>query len=54
MAIVLYALTALLYCGLAYHGWATRNPQLSAAGNGGAIGGAAATALLHGGGGPGG
>lgn len=54
MAIVLYALTALLYCGLAYHGWATRNPQLSAAGTGGAIGGAATTALLHGGGGAGG
>ncbi|KDP83411.1 cytochrome C assembly family protein [Cupriavidus basilensis] len=54
MAIVLYALTALLYCGLAYHGWATRNPQLSAAGAGGAIGGAATTVLLQGGGGAGG
>lgn len=32
MAIVLYALTALLYCGLAFHGWATRNPRLAAAG----------------------
>ena len=37
MAIVLYALTALLYCGLAFHGWATRNPRLAAAG-GGAVG----------------
>ncbi|WP_454765009.1 cytochrome C assembly family protein [Cupriavidus campinensis] len=37
MAIVLYALTALLYCGLAFHGWATRNPALAAAG-GAAIG----------------
>jgi ABC-type uncharacterized transport system permease subunit len=53
MAIVLYALTALLYCGLAYHGWATRNPQLSAASAGGAIGGAATTVLLQGGGGGG-
>lgn len=32
MAIVLYALTALLYGSLAFHGWATRNPQLAAAG----------------------
>jgi ABC-type uncharacterized transport system permease subunit len=32
MAIVLYALTALLYCGLAFHGWATRNPRRAAAG----------------------
>ncbi|MGO4328904.1 inner membrane protein YpjD [Cupriavidus sp. 2TAF22] len=52
MAIVLYALTALLYCGLAFHGWATRNPQLSAAGAAsGALGGAAATVLLQGAGG---
>ncbi|WP_420996458.1 cytochrome C assembly family protein [Cupriavidus sp. 30B13] len=51
MAIVLYALTALLYCGLAFHGWATRNPQLAAAGAaGGAAGGATATMLLQGGG----
>ncbi|WP_423195975.1 Cytochrome c assembly protein domain-containing protein [Cupriavidus sp. H19C3] len=32
MVIVLYALTALLYCGLALHGWATRHPRLAAAG----------------------
>ncbi|MGT2494213.1 hypothetical protein ACU4GD_36360 [Cupriavidus basilensis] len=30
MAIVLYALTALLYCGLAYHGWATAQPAAMA------------------------
>ncbi|WP_059413488.1 cytochrome C assembly family protein [Cupriavidus basilensis] len=52
MAIVLYALTALLYCGLAFHGWATRNPQLAAAGAAGAgVGGTTATVLLQGGGG---
>lgn len=52
MAIVLYALTALLYCGLAFHGWATRNPQLAAAGAAGAgAGGTATTVLLQGGGG---
>ncbi|GAA0830147.1 cytochrome C assembly family protein [Cupriavidus pauculus] len=50
MAIVLYALTALLYCGLAFHGWATRNPRLAAAG-GAPAGhpgrpGASATAVL--------
>ena len=50
MAIVLYALTAILYCGLAFHGWATRNPQLAAAG-GTTVGpsgrpGAGATAVL--------
>ncbi|CAG2141443.1 cytochrome C assembly family protein [Cupriavidus plantarum] len=32
MVIVLYALTALLYCGLAFHGWSTRHPRLAAAG----------------------
>jgi ABC-type uncharacterized transport system permease subunit len=51
MAIVLYALTALLYCGLAFHGWATRNPRLAAAG-GAPAGhpgrpGASATAVLR-------
>ena len=50
MAIVLYALTALLYCGLAFHGLATRNPRLAAAGwaTPGHPGrpGAAATAVL--------
>ncbi|WP_454723112.1 MULTISPECIES: cytochrome C assembly family protein [Cupriavidus] len=51
MAIVLYALTALLYCGLAFHGWATRNPQLAAAGAAGAAAGGAGTVLLQGGGG---
>ncbi|AOY92700.1 ABC transporter permease [Cupriavidus sp. USMAA2-4] len=35
MAIVLYALTALLYCGLAYHGWAARHAQLAALAQGG-------------------
>ncbi|KAI3594927.1 Inner membrane protein YpjD [Cupriavidus sp. U2] len=50
MAIVLYALTAILYCGLAFHGWATRNPQLAAAG-GATVGpsgrpGGGATAVL--------
>ncbi|WP_019449583.1 cytochrome c biogenesis protein CcsA [Cupriavidus sp. BIS7] len=50
MAIVLYALTAILYCGLAFYGWATRNPQLAAAG-GASLGhpgrpGASATAVL--------
>ncbi|CAG9176678.1 inner membrane protein YpjD [Cupriavidus respiraculi] len=43
MVIVLYALTALLYCALASHGWATRHPQLSAAG---ASGGAASAVLI--------
>lgn len=51
MAIVLYALTAILYCGLAFHGWATRNPQLAAAGGGtvgpqGRTGAAALTVLM--------
>ncbi|WP_423192444.1 cytochrome C assembly family protein [Cupriavidus sp. H18C2] len=48
MAIVLYALTAILYCGLAFHGWATRNPQLAAAGGAavGPQGRAAAMAVL--------
>lgn len=31
MAIVLYALTALLYCALAWHGWTTRHAGLPAA-----------------------
>jgi ABC-type uncharacterized transport system permease subunit len=43
MVIVLYALTALLYCGLASHGWATRHPQLSATG---AAGGVASAVLI--------
>lgn len=50
MAIVLYALTAILYGGLAFHGWATRNPRLATAG-GTTVGqpgraGGAATAVL--------
>jgi len=49
MAIVLYALTALLYCGLALHGWATRDPRLAAAGRAGG----AASAVLMANGGPG-
>lgn len=53
MVIVLYALTALLYCGLASYGWATRNPRLAAAAG---HGGAASAVLVRngGGGGPGG
>src|SRR5437868_7185129 len=50
MAIVLYALTALLYGGLALHSWATRHPQLSVTGVAG--GPAPAVAVLapgHGG-----
>jgi ABC-type uncharacterized transport system permease subunit len=47
MAIVLYALTALLYCGLALHGWATRNSRLASAG--GQAGGAASAVLIAGG-----
>ena len=39
MAIVLYALTALLYCALAYHGWATRHAGLAASTAGGPTGG---------------
>ncbi len=51
MAIVLYALTALLYCGLAFHGWATRASRLAAAaGHGGA---ASAVLVGNGGGGRG-
>ncbi|CAG9181651.1 Cytochrome c biogenesis protein CcsA [Cupriavidus laharis] len=48
MVIVLYALTALLYCGLAWHGWATRNPRLAAAG--GHAGGATSAVLTANGG----
>ncbi|QYY31158.1 cytochrome c biogenesis protein CcsA [Cupriavidus pinatubonensis] len=48
MVIVLYALTALLYCGLAFHGWVTRNPRLAAAG--GPAGGAASAVLTANGG----
>ncbi|WP_454752453.1 cytochrome C assembly family protein [Cupriavidus necator] len=52
MVIVLYALTALLYCGLAWHGWATRHPLATAAGQAG--GGASAVLVASGPGGPGG
>ncbi|WP_265922975.1 cytochrome C assembly family protein [Cupriavidus nantongensis] len=48
MVIVLYALTALLYCGLAWHGWATRHPRVAAAT--GQAGGSAAAVLVAGGG----
>ncbi|MCO4864277.1 cytochrome c biogenesis protein CcsA [Cupriavidus sp. WGlv3] len=48
MVIVLYALTALLYCGLAWHGWATRHPRVAAAA--GPAGGSAAAVLVAGGG----
>ncbi|CAM2947752.1 inner membrane protein YpjD [Cupriavidus taiwanensis] len=51
MVIVLYALTALLYCGLAWHGWATRHPRVAAAaGSTGAAGNSAAAVLVAGGG----
>ncbi|WP_454736667.1 cytochrome C assembly family protein [Cupriavidus necator] len=43
MVIVLYALTALLYCGLAWHGWVTRHPVATAAGQ---AGGAASAVLV--------
>ncbi|WP_354685571.1 cytochrome c biogenesis protein CcsA [Cupriavidus necator] len=49
MVIVLYALTALLYCGLALHGWATRHPVAAAAGQAG--GGASAVLVASGPGG---
>ncbi|MDQ0142643.1 cytochrome C assembly family protein [Cupriavidus necator] len=49
MVIVLYALTALLYCGLAWHGWVTRHPRVAAAAG---PAGASATAVLVAGGGP--
>ena len=49
MVIVLYALTALLYCGLAWHGWATRHPRVAA--TTGQSGGSAAAVLVAGGGG---
>lgn len=49
MVIVLYALTALLYCGLALHGWVTRNPRLSAGAIAGAAGGPGGVAGLGGG-----
>ncbi|AEI78485.1 ABC transport system permease protein [Cupriavidus necator N-1] len=48
MVIVLYALTALLYCGLAYHGWATRHPHVATAA--GQAGGATSAVLVAGGG----
>jgi ABC-type uncharacterized transport system permease subunit len=48
MVIVLYALTALLYCGLAYHGWATRHPRVATAA--GQAGGATSAVLVAGGG----
>ncbi|AMR79858.1 cytochrome C assembly family protein [Cupriavidus nantongensis] len=48
MVIVLYALTALLYCGLAWHGWATRHPRVAA--TAGQAGGSAAAVLVAGGG----
>ncbi|SOZ98957.1 putative Cytochrome c assembly protein; putative TRANSMEMBRANE PROTEIN [Cupriavidus taiwanensis] len=52
MVIVLYALTALLYCGLAWHGWATRHPRVAAsAGPAGPAGTSAAAVLVAGGGG---
>lgn len=51
MVIVLYALTALLYCGLAWHGWATRHPRVAAAaGPAGPASGSAAAVLVAGGG----
>ncbi|MFS8933101.1 cytochrome C assembly family protein [Cupriavidus taiwanensis] len=51
MVIVLYALTALLYCGLAWHGWATRHPRVAAAaGSTGPAGNSAAAVLVAGGG----
>ncbi|TWG78768.1 ABC-type uncharacterized transport system permease subunit [Cupriavidus gilardii J11] len=46
MAIVLYALTALLYCGLAYHGWATRHAGLAAGGASGMATGAPGSMVL--------
>ncbi|SPR98277.1 cytochrome C assembly family protein [Cupriavidus taiwanensis] len=49
MVIVLYALTALLYCGLAWHGWATRHPRVAA--SAGPAGASAAAVLVAGGGG---
>ncbi|WP_373378563.1 inner membrane protein YpjD [Cupriavidus nantongensis] len=49
MVIVLYALTALLYCGLAWHGWATRHPRVAA--TTGQSGGSAAAVLVASGGG---
>lgn len=48
MVIVLYALTALLYCGLAWHGWATRHPRVAA--TTGQSGGSATAVLVAGGG----
>jgi ABC-type uncharacterized transport system permease subunit len=48
MVIVLYALTALLYCGLALHGWATRHPRVAA--TTGQAGGSASAVLVAGGG----
>ncbi|PZX29067.1 putative Cytochrome c assembly protein; putative TRANSMEMBRANE PROTEIN [Cupriavidus phytorum] len=48
MVIVLYALTALLYCGLAWHGWATRHPRVAA--SAGPAGGSATAVLVAGGG----
>ncbi|MEM5278099.1 cytochrome c biogenesis protein CcsA [Cupriavidus taiwanensis] len=48
MVIVLYALTALLYCGLAWHGWATRHPRVAA--SAGPAGASAAAVLVAGGG----
>ncbi|SOZ36095.1 cytochrome C assembly family protein [Cupriavidus neocaledonicus] len=48
MVIVLYALTALLYCGLAWHGWATRHPRVAA--SAGPTGGSATAVLVAGGG----
>ncbi|BDB25515.1 hypothetical protein Tamer19_15470 [Cupriavidus sp. TA19] len=50
MVIVLYALTALLYCGLAWHGWATRHAGVaSTAAKAGPAGGAASAVLVAGG-----
>ncbi|MBP0630196.1 cytochrome c biogenesis protein CcsA [Cupriavidus sp. AcVe19-1a] len=50
MVIVLYALTALLYCGLAWHGWATRHAGVaSTAAKAGHSGGAASAVLVAGG-----
>ncbi|MCO4892215.1 cytochrome c biogenesis protein CcsA [Cupriavidus sp. WGtm5] len=52
MVIVLYALTALLYCGLAWHGWATRHPRVAAAAGATGPAGNSAAAVLVAGGGP--
>lgn len=46
MAIVLYALTALLYCVLAWHGWTTRHAGMAAGGAPGVAAGGPASVVL--------